>query len=110
MIINYDTLWDTIMHFRNNNYANDSELYIHKLLVPVLAIVSYTQVGSSSSCTLLDVTEQGHTPEDPVVRVGGIAGCGWGTQGYSCDIRQVRATRLLVDGAHVELGVLGVLS
>ena len=48
---------------------------------------------------LLDVTEQSHTPEYPVVRVLG------GLELHGSDVGQVRPDRLLVDGALVHPGV-----
>lgn len=51
--------------------------------------------------SLFNVTEQSYTTEDPVVWV-------WcGSQDNACDVSAVCAARLLVDGANVELWVLG---
>ena len=54
---------------------------------------------------LLDVTEQGHSAEDPVVRVGCLARGGWCTKTHCCDIGEVCTTRLLVHRTEVELVV-----
>ena len=55
--------------------------------------------GRAAAGRLLDVAEQGNAAQDPVVRVLG------GLQRHRGNVRQVRAARLLVDGADVEPGV-----
>ena len=54
---------------------------------------------------LLDVTEQGHSPEDPVVRVGCLAWGGWCTKTNCCDVGEVCATRLLVHWTEIQFVV-----
>ena len=56
----------------------------------------------------LDVTEEGHSPQNPVVGVGCMAGSSGCAQRHSCDVGQVCAARFLVNRAHVHLGVFGV--
>lgn len=50
---------------------------------------------------LLDVTQEGHSPQNPVI------GGQHSPQVYHGDEGQVGTPGLLVDGAHVQLGVLG---
>ena len=51
------------------------------------------------AASLLDVTEQSHAAQDPVVRVLS------GLQRHRGDVGQVGSARLLVDGADIETGV-----
>ena len=54
---------------------------------------------------LLDVTEQCHTSQDPVVWVGCVGRGGGSAHTDCCDVGEVCALRLLVHRAEVELGV-----
>lgn len=59
---------------------------------------------------LLNVAEESHTPQNPVIRVSSkdwSKGC---SQIYNSDVGEVSAPGLLVDRARVELGVLDVIS
>ena len=71
-----------------------------------LHMLVYLQLIVKSAVCLLDVTEQCHTPQDPVVRVGCMAGGGGCAQRHHCDVCKVCATRLLVHWTHVQLGIL----
>ena len=61
------------------------------------------EVPITATMKLLCVTEKSHPPQDPVV---------WmmvATEVESCDVRQVSATRFLVDWTDVELGIIHVI-
>ena len=92
-------------------------LYYMVRMVEVATIYVYTSYagiptthGTESDICLLDVTEQSHTPQDPVVGVRCMAGGGGCAQRYHCDVCEVCATRFLVHWTHVQLGVLHMFS
>ena len=92
-------------------------LYYMVPIVEVATIYVYTSYagipttrGKESDICLLDVTEQCHTPQDPVVRIGCMAGGGGCAQRHHCDVCEVCATRLLVHWTHVQLGILHMFS
>ena len=58
---------------------------------------------------LLDVTQQSHASQYPVVGVAGQCWCRWSLEGHCCDVGEVSAAGLLVHGALVQLAIVGVL-
>ena len=69
-----------------------------------------TSHSKEQDISLLDIAEQCHTSQDPVVRVGCMAGGGGCAERHHCDVCEVCATRFLVDWIHVQLGVLHMFS
>ena len=61
-------------------------------------------ICSCHTCSL-DVTEQGHSSHNPVVRVSCPGRRGWCAQTDCCDVGKVSAPRLLVNRTEVQLGV-----
>ena len=71
---------------------------------------SKVPITSWPALYLLDVTEEGHTPQNPVVRIGSMGRSKGGSQIHGSDVGEVGAPRLFVDGTRIHLGVLDVFS